>query len=247
MIDFILKELGLSITEAKVYSALLGHGESTTGEILKNANIHTGKIYEILDSLSKKGLVSMVTKSGVKHFSPADPQRILDYLEEKKSSIEKQQVDFQKILPELIAKINQVKKPTHIEVFIGFQGIKNAYKKEILVARKNSTLYDMGILSRKQYDKKIYDLFTFNIRPNREKAGFKIKKLLSKEADIKDHEKSAEIRFLPYGSIVTITAIENLSIIGIFAKEPVAITIENEDVAKSFREQFNLLWKISKK
>ena len=97
MINFILKELGLGTNETKVYIALLNNGDSTTGQILKNANIHTGKIYEILDSLTKKGLVSMVTKSGVKHFSPADPQRILDYLEEKKSNIKKHRHYYQLI------------------------------------------------------------------------------------------------------------------------------------------------------
>lgn len=51
MIEQILLDIGLTNYESRVYLALLDLGKSTSGEILKKAELRTGKIYEILDSL----------------------------------------------------------------------------------------------------------------------------------------------------------------------------------------------------
>lgn len=249
MIENILKDIGLTINETKVYLALLELGESKTGEILKKSGLTSGKIYEILSSLQKKGLVSMIIKSGVKYFSPANPNQLIYYLEEKKKDIKEKEMAFKEILPNLIDKINKIKEPVHIEIFIGYKGLRTAYYKEFDFAKKTSTLYVFGVLQREKYPKKLYNFFVFNMKPKRDQLNIKIKKLLSEDArnSRKDHEKKAEIRYLPYGSLISINVIENLSIMGIQTEEPIFITIENKEVAKSFIEQFELLWKIAKK
>ena len=56
----ILEDLGLSKREAKAYLALLELGSTTVGEIIKKTDIPSSKIYEVLDRLMKKGLVSYV-------------------------------------------------------------------------------------------------------------------------------------------------------------------------------------------
>ena len=84
MIENVLQNLGLTQNEIKVYLALISLGESKSGEILKKSGLNSGKIYEILNSLQKKGFVSQISKGGVKYFSPADPKRVLDYLKEKR-------------------------------------------------------------------------------------------------------------------------------------------------------------------
>ena len=80
MIEQVLQEIGLTQNEIKVYLTLLELGESKTGEILKKSRLNSGRIYEILNSLQEKGLVSFILKSGVKYFRPADPKRVNDYL-----------------------------------------------------------------------------------------------------------------------------------------------------------------------
>jgi sugar-specific transcriptional regulator TrmB len=54
----ILEDIGLTKTEIKIYLALLKLGQSTTTNIIKDAGIHASKVYEFLDKLIKKGLVS---------------------------------------------------------------------------------------------------------------------------------------------------------------------------------------------
>jgi sugar-specific transcriptional regulator TrmB len=244
MIDKVLKEIGLTQNEIKVYLALLDLGEAKTGEILKNSGLNSGRIYEILDSLQKKGLVSFVLKSGVKLFSPADPKRVKDYLKEKKDAIEKQEKDFDQILPELLGKISMTKSPSKIEVFTGFKGMKTAWRREFDHSDKE-TLYVIGINSSANYSKDVWNYFANIHRKKRENHGFKVRKLLSKEArfEREAHEKKAKVRYLPYGSLVPMSIIGNLTLIGIMTEQSITIAIESEEVARNFREQFKVLWK----
>lgn len=246
MIEEMLRGIGLTENETKVYLALLDLGESKTGEILKKSGLNSGKIYEILDALQKKGLVSFVVKNGIKQFSPADPKRVLDYLEEKKQAVVKEEEDYQKILPNLLKKVALVKPKSKIEIFTGLKGMKTAYAKELNYPA-SETLYVLGVASSKSYAKEVWNYFNEIHRPKREKAGYKIKKLLSEEA-FKEriyHEKTAEVRYLPQGFIVSMSIIKDLCLLSIFTEEMIFITIESQEVADNFKRQFEILWRMA--
>ncbi|MFZ5955417.1 MAG: TrmB family transcriptional regulator [Nanoarchaeota archaeon] len=248
MIDDILRKIGLTDYESKVYLALLDLGKATSGDILNKAELRTGKIYEILNSLKNKGLVSEIVESGVKKFFPADPKRIHDYLNEKKAEIERQEKDFDKILPDLLNKINSKKQEIHLDVFYGIKGLKTAYLKELEYHKKGQILYVIGVMEQEYYHKGIYDFFVYNLYPKRDKAGIKTKKIYSKttKKQNRNFEKNSEIRYINYSSPVSILVIDKLTIIGIHSKEIlISITIESKEVADSFIQQFNLMWKIA--
>jgi len=249
MIESVLKEIGLTTYEAKVYLALVELGKTTSGEILKKADLKTGKIYEILDSLEKLGLVSVMKENGKKKFSPADPNRVYDYLEERRNKISQQEKEFQNILPELMTKIKSHKEKVNIEIYTGIKGLRSAYYKEFDYFKKGNTEYVIGIQSKETYSKKHYAFFMNEMIPKRQLAPIKVKKLFSEDARGEgiEHEKKAEIRYLPYIPVFSVNIIGKISIIGIKSEEPITIVIESEEVAKNFIQQFELLWKISKK
>ena len=66
-----LEQLGLSKGEGKVYLALFDLKEGTKYSIAKEAGVSASKVYEILDKLIKKGLVSTILQNQVKHFYPS--------------------------------------------------------------------------------------------------------------------------------------------------------------------------------
>jgi len=252
MIQQVLEEIGLTGNETKIYMCLLNNGECTTGEIYKKTDVKTGKIYDILESLKKKGLISEVIKSRVKHYNASDPKNLFEYLEEKQKNINNQKQELQKVLPEILSKLKEKKSKTNIEIYLGFQGLKTAFSKEIDYmknSKKNKTLYVIGIQERKMYPKEVYDFFVFNQQPKRAKFNVKVKKILGESArgDKDEQGKNVQIRFLPYGSTVSINIIGELSIIAIFAEQPIYIVIENKDAADNFIDYFNFLWKIAKK
>ena len=72
----ILTKVGLTSQESRTYLALLRIQESQTGGICKNTGIASSNIYNILDSLIKKGLVGYRVQNNIKIFMPASPETL---------------------------------------------------------------------------------------------------------------------------------------------------------------------------
>ena len=248
MFEQILQNIGLTKYETKVYAALLNLGESTSGQILREAGIHSGKIYDILEGLKKKGFVSEISVSGIRHFSPSDPERILEYLDEKKNAIVIQQKEVESMLPSMLAKVNELKSKVNVEVFFGYEGMKAAHLKETKRYVRRNTLYVVGVSSFDKYSKQESMFFENKIFRERTNHKVKTKKIFSEDArkEKEMHEAHSEIKFLPYSSLTSITVIEDLTIIGVYGKNSVFISIENKDIADNFIQNFEYLWKIAK-
>ena len=90
----ILEEIGLTPGEAKVYLALLRIGQSSTGAIAKESQVSRSKLYIILDKLAKKGLIGHLVKGKIVYFKAMEPQRILDYMEEKSNLFNQQKEEI---------------------------------------------------------------------------------------------------------------------------------------------------------
>src|SRR3989338_463264 len=59
--DEVLEQVGLSKNETKVYLALLEIGAATAGEIASQAKIHRTNVYDAMERLLEKGLVTFTT------------------------------------------------------------------------------------------------------------------------------------------------------------------------------------------
>ena len=81
-----LQELGLTRNEALTFTALLETGETKTGALVKKTALHRVLIYDALESLIKKGLASYVIKENIKYFQAANPERLLDFIQEKEET-----------------------------------------------------------------------------------------------------------------------------------------------------------------
>src|SRR3989338_6911054 len=126
MIDTLLEELGLTKGEIVVYKTLLHTGETTTGKIIDRAQISSGKIYEILERLIKKGLVSAIMKEKTKYFSADSAHRIIDYLEEKEEELHRKKQQLVKELPTLLELQSTHEQGCETRLFSGFRGIETA-------------------------------------------------------------------------------------------------------------------------
>src|SRR3989338_6176512 len=98
-----LQDFGLTEGEAKVYAFLLKTDSSTVGPIVKNSKVAYSNIYEILERLIKKGLVSYIIKEKTRHYKALQPSRLKDYLSEKKADITKKEEKLASFLPKLQA------------------------------------------------------------------------------------------------------------------------------------------------
>lgn len=248
-LEELLREIGLTNYETRVYLALLDLGKSTTNQILKKAELNTGKIYDILDSLSNKGFVSIVTENGVKNFSPADPQRIYQYIEKKKETVNLYEKSLDEFIPKILEKINNKKENIKIEIFTGNEGYKTASLKEIRRYKEGAKLYVLGVLTEKKYPKIVHSFYMENVQPKRVLKNVKVRKIFSEEARKEKQyiEKGSQIKYIQYSSPITMNIIGDLTILEIFSSEIIMIAIESKEIAQSFIDQFELIWKLAKK
>ena len=234
-----LQELGLSITEAKVYLALLELGSSLAGEITKKSEVNRTNVYDALERLIEKGLVSYVISANRKVFEPVAPERLKEILKEKEEKLDS-------IMQELESKYSTSKTKEEATIFKGKKGIRSIFED---IIKEKEDLFVYGAESR------FADMFpAYQKHWNKERAKLKIKvKIIYnrkvKERKIKEKLKLLEMRFLAehyefpstimiYGSkVVTIAWIE----------PPFGFMIKSKGVAKSNMNFFEILWKIANK
>lgn len=229
----LLKQLGFLDAEIEVYKALLKLGPSMVSRIHQETGLHRTHIYDLLEKLREKGLVSTFIQSGKKHFQAAQPSNILSYIEEKKEAVKE-------FLPELEQLLKLPREQTTIELFKGKEGLKTIFQ-DVLKTRKDYCV--MG--SIKQFEEILQFALPQFLR--------RIEKLNIKERIICDKkEKVLKIKtgkykhlkgdylfpssFWIYGEKVAIF-VWHLPYFG--------IVINNKDVAKTYNNYFEFFWRLA--
>src|SRR3989338_10375523 len=100
----ILRKIGLSDGEISVYSALLEAGRTTVNELHEKTGIERRNIYDILNKLINRGLISYVIENKRRYFQIAHPNKIIGYVEEKENRLEEIKKEIEKELPSFIDK-----------------------------------------------------------------------------------------------------------------------------------------------
>ncbi|MEA3514749.1 MAG: helix-turn-helix domain-containing protein [Nanoarchaeota archaeon] len=243
-----LLEIGFTKNETQVYFAILDLGECKTGEILKKANINTGRIYDILNKLIEKGLVSNIIKNNTKFFYATNPLRLIDYIEEKKSILEAKEKDIRNMLPELIKKNQSLKKTYRTEVYQGIQGIKSFLKEISDVLSESDTFYIMGV---PLIDNKNLSIFLQSWNQERINKKFRLKIIYNYEArsEAKKRKKLelTEVKIMKKGVVTPawIDIVRDYVAIITLEKNPTCIVIKNEEVANSYLKFFDMIWNLS--
>jgi len=96
-----LQEIGLNEKEAKVYLATLELGQSAVQDIARQSGVNRATTYFIIEALMKMGLMSSFHKGKKQYFVAADPDNLVNILEEEKQSIKKRENSLKKLLPQL--------------------------------------------------------------------------------------------------------------------------------------------------
>lgn len=246
-----LERIGLTPGESKIYLALLGLGQSTTGPIVEESRVSTSKTYKILKRLENKGLVSHIMKNNVVHWSPANPKRILELLEEQEKEIQDKKEEVRDILPELLKKVESLRETQQAEVYMGMKGMITVYNDETNYLKEHSDEVDYVIGIASIFQKKFLNFFE---RIESKRNNLKIKRKYIFGVNTKgsqpwiEKSKHCEAKYLDYpDSPVSINVYGEVSFINILSDEPIFFVIRSREIAESFIEYFKVLWKISKK
>lgn len=243
-----LQDLGLTEGESKVYLALSQLNESTTGKIIQQSGVSGSKVYNILERLAQKGLVSMQIKSNTKNYQAKSPERILDYLKMQETEIQSKKQRAKKIIKEIQKIQSNPKQTQYAEILQGIQGIKTSLENFLQELQPKDTMYIIGA------NKESIDLmgeYFSNWHKKRVNKKIKCKAIYlpeaSKRALFRKETPLTETKVLPSTMKAPAFFVIGLdiSITFIFGGKPLCIVIKNKQVAQSYEEYFELLWQQS--
>ncbi|MBU2541991.1 TrmB family transcriptional regulator [Patescibacteria group bacterium] len=103
----ILKKLGFSDKEAKIYLALLRLGPSSVRKLAEISEINRGTAYDILKSLQDKGIVSYYNKDTKQYFVAENPEKLHDLVKKQQDELSSVDSQLGKMISELHALHNK--------------------------------------------------------------------------------------------------------------------------------------------
>ncbi|PIN75734.1 hypothetical protein COV18_02710 [Candidatus Woesearchaeota archaeon CG10_big_fil_rev_8_21_14_0_10_37_12] len=245
----LLRSLGLTDGEVKVYLALIELGESTITAIGRQSKVSKSKLYDILDKLIEKGFVGYFVKNSTKHFSAGDPNRIQDFLEKKKDELNVLQKEAETVIPKLSAMRLSVGTKKVAELYDGFQGLKTIREELIKTLKKGDELL---VLGAPKIANERWEAWFMDFHKRRETRGVGMRIIYNHNAREYGKKRTkferTKVRYLP-NKLVSPNFIDVFkdSVFMMFVlKQPFGLVIRDESLAKSFKSYFEILWKVSK-
>ncbi|MBW2990595.1 hypothetical protein KY348_02725 [Candidatus Woesearchaeota archaeon] len=241
----LLKKIGLTKGEIKVYLALFDLGLATKTPISRKSGISQSKTYEVLDKLIKKGLVSQIVQNNVMHFQAALPSKLRAFVEAKKKEIELEEQIVEEIIPQLELKQKTLEKPYSAVVFKGVFGLKTALEEMLIASTKEDEYLAMGVISSKR---ETYNRYILNWHKERIKKGVPCRIVFSEKGKYFEQYlkmKQTRVGFLENVTPSAIGILGNKVGIFTFEDEPKCLLITSNDVSDSFKQFFISLWNIS--
>jgi sugar-specific transcriptional regulator TrmB len=244
-----LQQLGLTDGEAKVYEALVALGSTKVGPIVKRSGVAYSNVYDVLNRLQEKGLVTHITREKTKFFDAVPPHRLHEYLEQR----EKEVVDSKRLLAEILPALTSLQHGKasllDAEVFVGTSGLRTAY--DVLftgLSRGDEALYFY------QHDES-YTEFAFafyqTVWPKMRRAGLRLRgigtQMYKKTALAKRTPSFLQERYVSFPVPGTIDIAKDKVLIIAWSDKPVAILIRSDQVARNFRVYFEAVWKMAKR
>ena len=231
----VLQEFGLTENEANVYLTLLRLGSATASEIAQKTNIHRINIYDILERLQERGLVSYVMVGKRKNYEATEPKRILEIEEDKIKNIKE-------ILPELNSHRILAKSPQEATIYKDKKGIKNVLV-EITKTKHPVYLFASGWGFHEMFPE-YENIWYSHLKLNK----VKIKALISSKFKKTKIQEPLNYRFLPSQFVFPSTTVVfgNKVFLIIWSAQPIGILIRGKEIAESYKQFFNILWKTAK-
>ncbi len=229
-----LTSIGLTPQESKIYTALLDLGKTQVGVLSRKTGVHRRSIYDILDRLLEKGLVSYILENQKRYYAAVNPKRIQELMEQ-------QQKDVLSLLPQLEEKYAKHKTKQETTFFRGKEGIKSIFEDQIQEGK------DLYIVGGSKFARELLWYYIPQYTEKRMKNKIKMHALYAGERH-KHPIPFAEIKYLPesFASPVATNVYGDKVAIILWSKDPVAILIKQPDIARTFKQYFDVLWKLAR-
>lgn len=92
----LLKSAGLTDVEINVYLAVIDLGSCLAGEITRKTGIHRRTVYDAIERLVEKGLISYIKTNNRKYFEAYPPKKLAEIAREKEALLNSAIPELQK-------------------------------------------------------------------------------------------------------------------------------------------------------
>jgi HTH-type transcriptional regulator, sugar sensing transcriptional regulator len=230
-----LEKLNLTKNEIKVYLILIKIGSTMAGRIAKETMMDRSSVYNALKSLLEKGIISYVVEANRKVYSPANPNKIIDYFKEKEELAKL-------VIPQLEGLYKQTKEKENVTLFRGYKGVKTVFQDILREGNENLMFGSEG-----QFAHRMPYYAPQFVRQLEEKK-IKVRSIVRQKRGEKPSLTST-IRIVPKevrSNVVTNIFGNKIAII-IWSETPEAVLIDNKAAADSYRSYFEFMWENAKK
>ncbi len=242
-----LQKFGFSEKEAEVYIGLLELGKGTVTEISRKAGINRTTGYDILNSLSNKGVVSVSGKEPKQEYAAESPALITEYLKKRATEITEHIKKSEEMLPELTLLYTKKNRPK-IRFYEGTEGLKYVYEDTL-----TSSETIRGYAAVDEMHKALPNYFPEYYK-RRAAKGIAIRAILPKTDislergahDIEEKRDTAFIPFEKYKFAPEIDIYDNKVMIASW-REKLGIIIESEEIADAMKKIYELAWAEAKR
>jgi len=239
MLEKNLEKLGFSPSEIKIYLYLLSREPSYPNKISANTNLNRTNVYEALDRLVSKGVVSYIIRNKVKWYEAQSIESLKTLVDEKQLNLEKTKKSLLKEINKLKKKLPKEKEYLETSIFVGRKGLKNIFE-EIIEVKK-----PVCILAAELQLSKFFGAYFEQWHKKRIEKGISQRSIFSKRLrKLAPRRKLLKLKFVNDDYINPSTTIlyGNTTLLIHWSKEPLAIKIPNKEITKSHLNYFNLIW-----
>ncbi|MFH1047994.1 MAG: helix-turn-helix domain-containing protein [Patescibacteria group bacterium] len=122
-IPYILRQVGLSDKEIRVYLALLSCGASSAKRLSKDTELPKSAVSESLAKLQDSGLISAFQKHKKQQYAAEDPEKLLDLVVQREQNMLNLKRRVNELLPELKSIYSHGGNRSTIKYYEGLKGV----------------------------------------------------------------------------------------------------------------------------
>ena len=252
MLKTIFEQLNLSENAHRVYMRLLENGRASARQLAENLNMPRPSVYDNLNILIQKGLVLEHEEENKKLFQVDDVKNVSRLLKEKISFLEKEQKEFEHILPTLSIQTSSIQ--PKIKFYSGTEGVKQVLSD--ILWYKNIETYSMWPVSEMVHV--LGEEYFAKHNRDRIKRKISVRGIWpqDKTLSLKDYPMFGtgeghlrELRFAPKGTTWKMGSWLYADKVAFISSrdETFGFIIHSKDFADWHRAQYEMVWNASKK
>lgn len=250
-----IENAGLAEKAATIYLALLELGGAFPSQLAKYTKIKRSTVYETLDDLAIKGLVSELEKRGKYFYVIEHPKRLLNFGHRSVTKAEEQYENLKKFIPDLIGLYGGATEKAKVSYFEGTDGVMEIYGDHVNEKKKYEMVGFVNVaelmqfLPAKKYReyvriKEKIGIISRGILPDTEKDRLYKKEIYS----IVSKKILPKVRFVskeefPWKGDITIYSDNKISIVSFSEQKITGMIVESKTIHNMMRMIFELAWK----